>query len=91
MIYEVALRDGWDARHLYFDATAAFDSVPHVSFDVSFDRLGAPEDFIGSHRGIIGGDTRVAVTARDVDEESLKQRSRKEARCKAAAAPQSRG
>ena len=59
MIYEVALRDGRDARHLYLDATAAFDSVPHVSFDVSFDRLGVPEDLIGSHRGIIGGHTRV--------------------------------
>ena len=55
---------------MYLDATAAFDSVPHVSFDVSFDHLGAPEDFIGSHRGIIGGHTRVAVTARGVDQES---------------------
>ena len=89
MIYEVALRDGWDARHLYLDATAAFDSVPHVSFDVSFDRLGAPEDFIGPHRGIIGGHTPVAVTAIKGSRRRVSRRGA--GRSKAAEAPLSRG
>ena len=66
-VYEAALKEKREAHVILLDANAAFDSSPHIAFDVSYSRLGAPDDFVAGQRGMLGNHSRVVVTAGGVD------------------------
>ena len=72
-VYETAVTENREAHVILLDANAAFDSTPHIAFDISYGRLGAPDDFVACQRGMLGNHSRIVVTAGGADGDECAQ------------------